>query len=103
MLGLAAAVKKHATVPVAAAGRLSTGRIAEEAIADGKADLIGLARVLWADPAWLEKVRSGRESEIIRCGTKCSDACTQMVMKGLPALCVSWPAEKMKEWKAKFA
>jgi 2,4-dienoyl-CoA reductase (NADPH2) len=26
----------------------------------------------------------------------------QMVMKGRPAFCVAWPAEKMKAWKAKF-
>jgi 2,4-dienoyl-CoA reductase (NADPH2) len=26
----------------------------------------------------------------------------QMVMKDRPALCVQWPAEKMKIWKNKF-
>jgi 2,4-dienoyl-CoA reductase (NADPH2) len=25
-----------------------------------------------------------------------------MVMKGRPAFCAAWPAEKMKAWKAKF-
>lgn len=25
-----------------------------------------------------------------------------VAMKGHPAFCVAWPAEKMKEWKAKF-
>jgi len=29
-------------------------------------------------------------------------ACMQMLMKGRPAFCVEWPAEKMTEWKAKF-
>jgi 2,4-dienoyl-CoA reductase (NADPH2) len=102
MLDLAAAVKKHVDVPVISAGRFSTGAVAEKALAEGKADLIGLARVLWADPQWPEKVRTGRESEIVHCDPECPGACTQMVMKGRPAFCVQWPPEKIKEWKAKY-
>jgi NADPH2 dehydrogenase len=102
MLDLAAVVKARVKVPVVAAGRFSTGDFAERAVAEGKTDLIGLARVLWADPEWPEKVRRNREQDIIHCGPECGDACNQMVMKGRPALCVKWPAEKMKAWKAKF-
>ncbi|KPJ77375.1 MAG: NADH:flavin oxidoreductase [Deltaproteobacteria bacterium SG8_13] len=103
MLDLAAAVKKAVDVPVISAGRLNTGETAEKAIADGKTDLIGLARVLWADPQWPQKVSSGRQEQIIHCDPECGDACMQMVMKGRPAFCVRWPSEKTKEWKAKFA
>jgi NADPH2 dehydrogenase len=102
MLDLAAAVKSQVNIPVIAAGRLATGTVAEKALADGQADLIGLARVLWADPQWPQKVQAGREAEIVHCNPDCGDACMQMVMKGRPALCVQWPAEKMKTWKAKF-
>ena len=102
MLDLAAAVKSAVKVPVAAAGRFSGGAVAEAAVADGKADLIGLARVLWADPQWPEKVRSGRESAIIHCNPECGDACVQMIMKGRPAYCVQWPPEKIKAWKSKY-
>mgnify|MGYP001826850334 CR=1 FL=1 len=102
MLDLAAAVKKNVDVPVISAGRFSSGEVAEKALADGKTDLIGLARVLWADPEWPEKVRTGRESDIIQCDPECPDACTQMVMKGRPAFCVQWPPEKIREWKTKF-
>ena len=102
MIDLAEAVKSEVDVPVIAAGRIATGEIAEKALADGKTDLIGLARVLWADPEWPRKVREGREEEIIHCDPECDDACMQMVMKGKPAFCVRWPAEKMKTWKAKF-
>ena len=103
MLDLAAAVRAHVDVPVIAAGRLATGAVAERAIADGKADLIGLARVLWADPQWPRKVRDGRQTEIVHCSPDCGDACMQMVVKGRPAFCVAWPVEKMKHWKAKAA
>jgi len=102
MLDLAAAVKKQVDVPIISAGRFSSGEVSEKALAEGKTDLIGLARVLWADPEWPEKVRSYRESEIIHCDPECPGACTQMVMKGRPAYCVQWPPEKIKKWKARF-
>ncbi len=102
MLDLAAAVRAEVKIPVIAAGRLGSAAVAESAIAEGKADLIGLARGLWTDPLWPQKVREGREAEIIHCTPDCGDACTRMVMKGRPAYCVQWPAEKIKEWKAKF-
>ena len=103
MLNLAAAIRREVTVPVISAGRFATGAFSEKAIADGKTDLIGLARVLWADPLWPQKVQMDHENEIIHCNPECGDACMQMVMKGKPAFCVEWPSDKMKEWKAKFA
>lgn len=102
MLDLAAAIKSQVNVPVIAAGRLATGAVAEKALQEGQCDLIGLARVLWADPQWPRKVRTGLETDIVHCNPECGDACMQMVMKGRPALCVQWPPEKMKVWKAKF-
>jgi len=102
MLNLAAEIRAEVDVPVIAAGRLATGAFADQAISEGKTDLIGLARVLWADPQWPEKVRDGRDADIIHCNPDCGDACMHMVMKGRPAFCVAWPAEKMKAWKAKF-
>jgi len=102
MLDLAAAIRTNANAPVIAAGRLATGAFAEQAVADGKTDMIGLARVLWADPQWPRKVQAGREAEIVACNPDCGDACMHMVMKGRPAFCVAWPPEKMKQWKARF-
>ena len=101
MVDLAAAVKKEIEVPVITAGRIDTGELAEEIIGSGRADLIGLARVLWTDPEWPEKVRQGREDEILHCDPEC-DTCLQLVMKGKPAFCVRWPPDKMRSWKDKF-
>jgi len=103
MADLAAAVKKAVHVPVVTAGRISGGAFAESIIAEGKADLIGLARVLWADPEWPSKVKEGRESEIIHCVPDCDDTCTKLVTKGKVAFCVRWPHDKLQEWKAKRA
>ena len=102
MLDLATAVRSAVNIPVISAGRFTTGAFANRAIAEGKTDLIGLARVLWADPQWPKKVRESREEDIIHCNPECGDACMHMVMKGRPAYCVAWQAKKMKAWKAKF-
>ncbi|RJP14896.1 MAG: NADH:flavin oxidoreductase [Candidatus Abyssobacteria bacterium SURF_5] len=100
MISLAAAIKKEVNVPVIAAGLITTGKLAEDTIAQGQADLIGLARVLWTDPEWPKKVRDGRESEIIRCDA--CDTCMHMLMQQKPPLCAHWPPAKRKEWKEKL-
>jgi len=101
MADLAAAVKKAVDVPVITAGRIASGAFAESVLAEGKADLIGLARVLWADPEWPSKVKEGRESEIIHCASDCDDTCTKLVTKGKVAFCVRWNHTKLQEWKEK--
>jgi len=101
MVDLAAAIKKEVDIPVITAGRITTGEVAEHVLASRQADLIGLARVLWADPAWPQKVRQDKDDEILLCDAEC-DTCTQLVMRGLPAYCVRWPAAKRRKLKAKF-
>ncbi|MFO7986789.1 MAG: NADH:flavin oxidoreductase [Desulfatiglandaceae bacterium] len=102
MADLAAEIKKHVDVPVITAGRISSGRTAEDILASGKADLVGLARVLFADPEWPKKVRENREDEIIHCDPECEDICQQLVMKGKPAFCTQWGPEKMRKFKDLF-
>jgi 2,4-dienoyl-CoA reductase (NADPH2) len=101
MVDLAAAVKAEVSIPVVAAGRIASGELAERILAEGAADLIGLARVLWADPHWPSKVREGREGEIIQCD--CMDACNKLVAQNRAALCARWPREKLQLWKEKVA
>ncbi len=101
MVDLAASVKSVVDVPVIAAGRIDSGELAERIVAGGQADLIGLGRMLWADPEWPSKVREGREAEIISC--ECADACAKSVGKDKPALCPQWPAEKRESWRSRVA
>ncbi len=103
MVELAAAVKKEVDVPVIAAGRLTTGEAAEQVLTEGAADLIGIARPLWADPEWPTKVREGREDEIVACDPSCGDTCMQLVMSFKPAYCKQWSSDKKAIWKARFA
>ena len=100
---LAKSVKDHVRIPVIAAGRIQSGELAERILADGHVDLIGLARILWADPEWPHKVKEGREEEIIPCDPECGDVCMQLVMQGKPAFCPQWPPEKTRRFKDMFA
>ena len=100
MVELAAAIKREVKVPIIAAGRIATGTLAERVLTEGQADLIGLARMLWADPEWPEKVKQGREHEIVHCDS--CDVCLQSIMQGEFAYCTQWPDEKQKAWEAKY-
>lgn len=70
----AAEVKKVVKIPIIAAGRLGFPDLAEDILKTNKADLIGLGRPLLADPDWPNKVKGGREEEIIYC-IACGDGC----------------------------
>jgi 2,4-dienoyl-CoA reductase-like NADH-dependent reductase (Old Yellow Enzyme family) len=97
MADLAAAVKSEVTIPVITAGRIQEPGFAEGLIVAGKADLIGLARVLLADPLWPIKAEQGRAAEIVSCEPTCS-LCFKRVMSGQPVICSQWPKEKRKRF-----
>ncbi len=99
MVDLAAAVKNKVHIPVITAGRIATGSLAESILEENKADLIGLARVLWADPEWPDKMKEGKENDVVHCDPDCGDICMKLVMKKKPAFCVQWNHDKMKKWK----
>lgn len=64
---LAAEIKKHVSVPVATIGGLNDPQQMEEIIAEGKADIVYMARALLADPFLPRKVMEGRDDEIVHC------------------------------------
>ncbi|MBW2467831.1 MAG: NADH:flavin oxidoreductase [Deltaproteobacteria bacterium] len=101
MVSLAAAVKKTVNIPVIAAGRISTPLKAESILKEKKADLIGLARMLWVDPEWPRKARKGEDRSILKCSPKC-DACFQLVMKGKPAYCPRWGKQRRALYQGLF-
>ena len=101
MVSLAAAVKKNVGIPVIAAGRISTPLKAESILREKRADLIGLARMLWVDPEWPKKARKGEDRSIIKCSPRC-DACLQLVMQGKPAYCPRWSKERRAIYRDLF-
>ena len=78
---LAEAIKKFVSVPVMAVGRINLPEVAESILTEGRADLIGIARQLVADPYWPEKVKEGRGEEIMAC--KSCNACFKPMQRGL--------------------
>lgn len=78
---LAEAIKRSGTaLPVAVVGNILDPELAEETIAEGKADIVSMARALIADPDLPNKAASGRGDEIIPC-LRCF-ACQQHEKKG---------------------
>jgi 2,4-dienoyl-CoA reductase-like NADH-dependent reductase (Old Yellow Enzyme family)/thioredoxin reductase len=54
-------------LPVVSGGRVITAEFADQAIEDGKCDMVFVARAVIADPAWPKKSRNGESSEIRGC------------------------------------
>ncbi len=61
--------------PIVTLGGINTPELAEEILADGKADVIAMARTLIADPYFPEKARHGHPEDIIPC-LRCLDCLT---------------------------
>ena len=60
-------IKKHVAIPVATIGGLNDPAQMEQIIAEGKADIVYMARALLADPFLPRKVMENRDEEIVKC------------------------------------
>lgn len=67
-------MKETVDVPIICAGRMDDPDMALEAIENGETDLISLGRPLLADPDYVNKLRSGRQTEIRPC-ISCHEGC----------------------------
>jgi 2,4-dienoyl-CoA reductase (NADPH2) len=83
----ALALKKSLSVPVIVSGRVLTPRLAEQLLAEGAGDLIGLGRVLRADPRWVSKACTGRRVKACR---NCN-LCLRRVVLEQGFTCTRWP------------
>ncbi len=95
---LAAGVKECVALPVICAGRIDSPELAEQALADGNTDLVGICRGLIADPYFPVKAEEGRSEEIHAC-IACSEGCHGHTLLGRPVGCIHNPsAGREKEW-----
>ncbi|MFG3040778.1 FAD-dependent oxidoreductase [Streptomyces sp. NPDC048330] len=62
------------SVPLVTSNRINTPEVAEEILADGRADLVSLARPFLADPAFVAKAAADRADTINTC-IGCNQAC----------------------------
>ena len=72
----AEAIKKVVNVPVIASGSITLPEYAEEIIASGKGDFVGLGRPLWADPEWPNKAMHDHPEDIRPC-IRCNEGCLE--------------------------
>ncbi|RLA53151.1 MAG: hypothetical protein DRR42_05655 [Gammaproteobacteria bacterium] len=97
-LNLPVAIKAAVNLPVVGAGRMDSPAIADQAIADGKADMIGMAKTLIVDPHFPNKARAGKAEDIRQC-IGCTQACVGHVDIGLGVGCIYNPVTGREgEW-----
>jgi mycofactocin system FadH/OYE family oxidoreductase 2 len=90
LVDLAAEVKRAVSLPVFTIGGIKDPVLAERLLADGKADMVAMTRAQIADPDFANKVREGREDEIVHC-IRGNQGCIGRVFKGLPISCTVNP------------
>ncbi|MBI2906822.1 MAG: FAD-dependent oxidoreductase [Chloroflexi bacterium] len=78
---LAEAIRRVVSVPVIAVGRINTPALAEEILAEGKADLVAVGRGVIADAQWAQKAAEGRPEDITIC-LACSECNHALITKG---------------------
>jgi 2,4-dienoyl-CoA reductase (NADPH2) len=83
-------LKPHVNIPLVASNRINTPEVAEQALADGTADLVSLARPLLADPDWLVKAAAGTPEQINTC-IACNQACLDHAFANKPVSCLVNP------------
>ncbi len=102
MADFAKAIKKTVPgTPVITAGRIQDPALANKLLAQGDADLIGLARVLLADPLWPQKARKVIDEPIVRCEPACS-LCMSRAVGGKPAFCSQWAKARRKTFLSRL-
>jgi 2,4-dienoyl-CoA reductase-like NADH-dependent reductase (Old Yellow Enzyme family) len=98
MAHFAEIIKKSVSkTSVIATGRIRSPETAERVIRQGQADLVGLARVLFADPLWPKKAAGKVPEPIVPCEPTCS-LCNKRVGKGKPAFCSQWAKERRENF-----
>ena len=71
---MAKAVKEKYGKPCVTMGNIRDPRVADDILARGDADIIGMGRGLIADPCWVKKVATGHEDELRKC-ISCNIGC----------------------------
>ena len=95
---LAEAVKKAVNIPVMTVGGISDPEHAERILAEGKADIIGMARALLADPELPNKARRGHRHQIIPC-LRCNNCLTAVGYNDIIVCAVNPQTGKELRWQ----
>ena len=77
-------------IPVITSNRINTPEVAEQALAEGCADMVSMARPFLADPDFVAKAAAGRADEIAPC-IACNQACLDHTFSGKISSCLVNP------------
>ncbi|GGU98927.1 NADPH-dependent 2,4-dienoyl-CoA reductase [Streptomyces albospinus] len=78
------------TVPLVTSNRINTPEVAEQLLAEGRADMVSLARPFLADPDFVAKAQAGRADAINTC-IGCNQACLDHTFSGQITSCLVNP------------
>jgi hypothetical protein len=95
----AARLKQAVGKPVLVAGRINQAQLAAQVLDSNKADMIGLARALIADPEFVNKMASGRADQIRAC-IGCNQACVGHRLTHFPVSCIQNPVSGRERMQA---
>lgn len=87
---LAQGIKEKTSLPVIACNRINHPDVAEKVLVENRADLVGVARGMIADPEWVNKAQSGRTDLIALC-IGCNQGCFDHVFALQPVECLVNP------------
>lgn len=86
----AATFRAAVSVPVVYSGRVTSVEVAEQVIAAGQADLVGMARAHIADPGIARKAMANRSLDIRPC-VGCNECISGPIVEGIPFGCAVNP------------
>lgn len=78
------------SVPLITSNRVNTPQVAEQLLADGRADMVSMARPFLADPDFVVKAREGHADRINTC-IGCNQACLDHTFSGKITSCLVNP------------
>ncbi|MGB3469349.1 MAG: hypothetical protein WBA51_00835 [Erythrobacter sp.] len=104
-LGPARSIRDHlrqrdVETPIIVAGGIHNFEQAEQALADGDGDVVGLARQAMADPDWFEKVRTGQGQAVRLC--EYTNYCEGLDQKHKMVTCQLWDRTQLDAPDAAF-
>ena len=82
-------------IPVFAVGRITDPQLAEQILAEGHADMVGMTRAHIADPDLVSKVRDGRVDDVRPCVG--ANTCIHNAMSGNGVRCIHNAAAGLEE------
>ncbi|WP_164844047.1 FAD-dependent oxidoreductase [Croceicoccus ponticola] len=84
-------------LPIFLVGGVDNPKIAEKALADGVCDMVAMTRPNIADPELVNKLREGKEDDIIHC-IRCNQGCIGRLFEGSPMTCILNPTTGREEY-----